>query len=486
MSDKFNYFKIIHLSLFSFFGGFLLFDLNNFSTVFFDTKGIDAFVVTLLFLLSFTMFHFYWKAKPRFIIVASFLFIVVVASLSVIKNSILLYPGLLELAKYSVAILAGLCLSIALDTSTSKRAYVNLLTIIVFLMLGLLFGYMTNCYGLTFFVLLDAVILLFVYQFQWKRNSIISFSVLFAGIIIASVLVPPSELFPSQKYYRDRVIFSTETPFQKIDITSWKGHHWVYSNNVIQFSTLDESMYYEPMVHPVMNLVSHATNILIVGGENGIVVRELRKYPEVKNIDLIALDTGLLSLAKTHPIFKEVNENALYFDKISLRAVDAFRHLENQENRFDVIIIDTPDPIDLETNRFFTKEFYGLCFRALAPDGVMVTQAGSPYYATKAFQAILSAMNNAGFITLPFHNQVLSMGEWGWIIGSKSLTKEALADSVKTMEFENVDTKWINNEAVQMMMAFGKPYVISDSIEINSLKKPIIHEYYTSGTWNFE
>jgi spermidine synthase len=116
----------------------------------------------------------------------------------------------------------------------------------------------------------------------------------------------------------------------------------------------------------------------------------------------------------------------------------------------------------------------------------MVTQAGSPYYATKAFQAISNVMDNTGFTTLPIHNQVLSMGEWGWIIGSKSLSKEALTGSVKAMKFESVDTKWINNEAVQMMVAFGKPYVISDSIEINSLKKPVIHEYYTSGTWNFE
>ncbi|MFT7162115.1 MAG: spermidine synthase [Bacteroidia bacterium] len=486
MFDKFNLFKIIHLSLVSLFCGFLLFDLNNFSTVFFDTKGIDAFVVTFLFSLSFSIFHFYWKAKTKLKTSASFLFILVVASIGIIKNSILLYPGLLELVKYSVAILAGLCLSIALYASTRQRAYANLLTIIVFLMLGLVFGYTTNGYVLTFFVLLDAFILFFFYPFQWKRNPIIGFSALFTGVIIASVLAPPSQLYPSQKYYRDRVIFSTETPFQKIDITSWKGHHWIYSNNVIQFSTLDEPMYYEPMVHPVMNLVSHATNILIVGGENGIVIRELKKYSKIGNIDLIPIDTGLLSLAKIHPVFKQVNEKALDFDKISLWTVDAFRHLENQENQFDVVIIDTPDPVDLETNRYYTKEFYELCFRALTPKGVMVTQAGSPYYATKAFQAISNVMDNTGFTTLPIHNQVLSMGEWGWIIGSKSLSKEALTGSVKAMKFESVDTKWINNEAVQMMVAFGKPYVISDSIEINSLKKPVIHEYYTSGTWNFE
>ena len=271
----------------------------------------------------------------------SVLFIVVLASFSGIKNSILLYPGLLELVKYTVVILAGLCLSIALEASKGKRNYFNLLAIMVFLMLGLAFGYMTNGYWLTFFVLLDAVTLFFVYQFQLNRNSIIGFSALFAGIILMGVFVPPSELFPSQKNFRDRVIFSTETPFQKIDITSWKGHYWVYSNSVIQFSTLDEPMYYEPMVHPMMNLVSDATNILIVGGENGIIVREVKKYREVQNIDLVPLDTGLLSLAKNHPIFMEANEKALSSDKISMCTVDAFRHLENQENQFDVIIIET-------------------------------------------------------------------------------------------------------------------------------------------------
>lgn len=486
MSNKLNYLKIVHLSLFSFFCGFLLFDLNNFSATFYDTQGIDAFVVMLLAFLSFTLSHYYWKGKPRLRIATSVLFIVVVASISAIKNGILLYPGLLELTKYSIAILAGLSMSTALEASMRQRTYVKLLVIIVFLILGLVFGYMTTGYWVTFFVLLDTVLLFLIYQFRWKLNPIIGFSVLFVGVIIISFLVPPSELYLSQKYYRDRVIFSTETPFQKIDITSWKGHHWVYSNNVIQFSTLDEHMYYEPLVHPAMNLVSEASNILIIGGENGIIARELKKYPQVERIDLIPLDTGLLSLSKSHIIFKEVNENALNSDKISLPTRNVFRHLEARKNKYDVIIIDTPDPVDLETNRYYTKEFYELCFRALVPNGVMVTQAGSPYYATKAFQAISNVMKNIGFTTLPFHNQVLSMGEWGWIIGAKSLSKVALTDSVKKMEFESVDTKWINNEAMQMMLAFGKPYVISDSIEINSLKKPIIHEYYTSGTWNFE
>lgn len=485
MSDKVNYLRNIHLSLLSFLIGFVLFDINKFSHLFFDTNNLEASVLLLLLVASSTVFHFYWWAKNLGVFITG-LFIVSVASLNLIKDSVLLYPGLLELIKYGLAIISGLCVATVLKTLKSKPIRLNLLIIIFSALVGTAFAIQFIGQWLIIFILLDLIILFLVSDFRINRNSVIGFSTLFLSVLTVSYFGRPSEFFSSQKRYSDRVVFSSETPFQKIDITTWKGHYWAYANNIIQFSTLDEQMYYEPIVHPVMQLASNASNVLVIGGENGIIIRELKKYPEVKHIDLIPLDTGLLSLSKTHPIFKRVNKDALEFDIISLPDVDAFRYLENQRNKFDVIIIDAPDPIDLEINRYYTKEFYELCFRALTSGGLMVTQAGSPYYATKAFEAISNTVKTAGFTPFQFHNQVLSMGEWGWIIGSKSLTNEELTDKFMAMKFDDIDTKWINNEAMQMMMSFGKSYLISDSIKINALKKPIIHEYYMSGTWNFD
>ena len=277
MSDKFNYLKIIHLSLLSFLVGFVLFDLNNFSALFFDSNNAETLVFLLLTVASLKVFHFYWTAKSNHSIVATGLFIICVASLNLVKDSILLYPGLLELVKYGLAILSGLSIATVLKTLTSKSARLNSLIIIFSALAGMAFGFLANGHWVIVFILLDIIILFFLSDFRVQRNSVIGFSILIIAVLVVSYFGRPSAFFPSQKRYSDRVVFSTETPFQKIDVTSWKGHYWVYANNIIQFSTLDEQMYYEPIVHPVMQLASGTSNVLVIGGENGVIVRELKK-----------------------------------------------------------------------------------------------------------------------------------------------------------------------------------------------------------------
>ncbi|MEM6361647.1 MAG: spermidine synthase, partial [Bacteroidota bacterium] len=83
------------------------------------------------------------------------------------------------------------------------------------------------------------------------------------------------------------------------------------------------------------------------------------------------------------------------------------------------------------------------------------------------------------------HNQVLTLGEWGWIIAFKNIDKETVYSLIENTEFDQIETKWLDKEAVRMMMAFGKQPEASDSI-INSLKKPIVHLYYTTGTWKLQ
>ena len=115
----------------------------------------------------------------------------------------------------------------------------------------------------------------------------------------------------------------------------------------------------------------------------------------------------------------------------------------------------------------------------------MITQAGSPYFATKAFTAIEKTIIAANFATLPLHNQVLTLGEWGWVIGSKKMNRAMLRNTAKRLKFNHLDTRWINNEAMQLLISFGKPYQPIDSVAVNSLKNPVIHSYYKSGTWKF-
>lgn len=96
-------------------------------------------------------------------------------------------------------------------------------------------------------------------------------------------------------------------------------------------------------------------------------------------------------------------------------------------------------------------------------------------------------MQSAGFNTVNLHNQVLSMGEWGWILGTKNkaVSSKQLKEKLQNIEFKNVNTKWINKEAMQLITSFGKDFFkINDSIEVNKVHNPVLYQYYLDGNWD--
>jgi spermidine synthase len=243
-------------------------------------------------------------------------------------------------------------------------------------------------------------------------------------------------------------------------------------------------MYHEPLVHPAMKLAKHAQNVLILGGGDGCAAREVLKHKSVKDITIVDLDPAMTRLASTNSILTDLNEHALSNEKVTVINQDGFTFLTKTAQFFDVIIIDLPDPKSVDLNRLYTREFYQLCARQLRPNGVVVTQAGSPYFATKAFECIHKTITAAGFSTAAMHNQILTMGEWGWIIGTKATLP--VKEKLKELEYKDLNTNWINNEAMQLMTSFGKNvYLKSDEkIEINTIQNPVLYRYYLKGNWD--
>ena len=122
----------------------------------------------------------------------------------------------------------------------------------------------------------------------------------------------------------------------------------------------------------------------------------------------------------------------------------------------------------------------------LTDNGQIVTQAGSPYFATQAFLSIKATLEEAGFNTFAIHNQILTLGEWGWIIGSLSLSSIEIGNSIRDLDFTSLETRWINREALYLITSFGKNYVEPDSIGINTMGNPVLYGYYLDGTWDLE
>lgn len=317
----------------------------------------------------------------------------------------------------------------------------------------------------------------------YKIAFAITIPILLVVISFLSYNADEIVLYAEQKRYNDKVVFSKQTRYQKITITQWKDHYWLYLNSSKQLCTFDEWLYHEPLVHPVMQLTKDHRNVLILGAGDGCAIREVLKYENVEKITLVDIDPEMTKIGMSNPIFIKMNDSAYYDSKVKVVNMDAFQFLENSSEFYDVMILDFPDPKSIDLNRVYSREFYTLCNRRLRPMGHIITQAVSPYYTTKAFRSIEKTLGAAGFNTLPIHNHVYSFGEWGWIIGSKNTNSAQLKTKLLEMNYDGLDVKWITNESMQLMTSFGRDLVNADSVEVNTIHNPVLYRYYLDGTW---
>ena len=416
-----------------------------------------------------------------------------------------LYTGMLI---YSLSILIGVLIGMEIPlvirlNKTFETLRINIASVMEkdyygSLLGGLFFAFVGLPYlGLTYtpFVLGTinfSVALILFYIVRQQLNTSVKWKLsgfalgVACSLVLGVIFANPIILYGEQNRYQDKIIYTEQTRYQRIVITQWQNDYWLYINGNQQLSSLDEEMYHEPLVHPVMTLSQTPKDILILGGGDGCAAREVLKYPQVETITLVDLDPVMTDLGLHHPALLSMNEGALSHEKVTIVNQDAYTFLEQTKSYFDIIIVDLPDPKTVELGRLYSLEFYKLCHRHLRPHGLVVTQAGSPYYATKAFLCIDRTMQQAGFQTQPMHNQVLTMGEWGWVIGAKEEMQIDLKAALRNLHFEDIPTKWLNQEAMLLMTSFGKDIYgfPVDTVETNTIHNPVLYQYYLKGNWD--
>ena len=318
---------------------------------------------------------------------------------------------------------------------------------------------------------------------KYKNKLYIGFAITTVLLIIGAYFARPIILFGEQLNYKGLVIHEEQSKYQKIVITEWNGAHYLFINRNLQLSTFDEHLYHEPLVHPIMHLSEEPKRILILGGGDGCAVRDVLQYQSVDKIDLVDLDSCMTNIGKYQPAFRLQNENSMHHEKLKIHNIDAFQFMESNQTKYDIIIVDLPDPKSIDLNKLYSKKFYLLCNKNLNEDGLIITQAGSPIFATKAFFCIEKTIAAAGFGTIKLHNNVISLGEWGWVLGSKSLSNTELKSSIIKVDYSDIKSRWINNNANQFLTSFGKPYVDTTGIEVNTNSSPVLYSYYLHGNW---
>jgi spermidine synthase len=294
------------------------------------------------------------------------------------------------------------------------------------------------------------------------------------------------EMNARQALYRDPIALARRTPYQEIVITrsvtlSGRPDLRLFLNGDLQFSSVDEYRYHEALVHPA--LAGAHGRVLILGGGDGLALREVLRYRDVRDVTLVELDPEMIHLARSYGELAALNHHSFSDPRVRVVNADAFGWLRalpgtgrqrsgppGASGAFDTVIVDMPDPDDVPTAKLYSVEFYGLAQRALAPGGRIVVQAGSPFFAPKSFWCIEKTMREAGLATTPYHVDVPSFGDWGYVLATTSAPPPLrLGADVPPLRF-------LDQSVLTAARVFGRDLRHRD-VEVSTLVKPRIIDY---------
>ena len=273
-----------------------------------------------------------------------------------------------------------------------------------------------------------------------------------------------------ERIYKAPIIVNEQSPYQKIVITKKGEQVKLFINRVIQFASSDEYRYHESLVHVPFSLTNKIEKVLVLGGGENLATREIVKYPDVKQIDIVDIDSTIFKIAMEHIDISAINELAPFDPRVNMITADAFSYMHSTADRYDIIIADLPDPNNQSLARLYSKQFFFYVKRCLSEDGVFITQSGDINTSNSVFSCIYNTMDDVfDSELLTYHVYIPSFGDWGFIVHSKDKTPDAnnLVKGLKYMD----STTLINN--------FSLPKDVQiENTKINTLDNPVILNYF--------
>ncbi len=326
-----------------------------------------------------------------------------------------------------------------------------------------------------FFGLLNIVVALFVlYTFKETKSYRGSFTTIiiasFIGFLVAFGYAEKIMSYSESMTFQDKVIFSKSTPYQRIVLTKNNRELRLFLNGNLQFSSADEYRYHEALVHPAMQALPYAKNVLVLGGGDGLAVRELLKYPQIQSIKLVDLDPGMTKLFQTNEMLADLNKHSLLSPKVKVTNTDAYNWVRNDTMQYDLVIIDFPDPSNYSIGKLYTNTFFKEIYRILADKGVIVVQSTSPYIGRRSFWCIDHTIASVGFLTIPYHTYVPSFGEWGFVLATKNYCWKNDGNFPAGLRYVNPGT--IRD------MLFFPPDMAEMATDINKLNNQVLVHYF--------
>jgi spermidine synthase len=245
-----------------------------------------------------------------------------------------------------------------------------------------------------------------------RLRAVATVGLLAAGVWQADRLTQLAE----ENLFSAPIVWAETSPYQRIVVTRGATGLQLYLNGNLQFHSADEYRYHEALVHPALTVTGAPRRVLVLGGGDGLALREIFKHPTVEAVTLVDLDPAMTALGERFPPLRTLNQSALLDPRVTVVNADAYVWLEEPGPPFDAVIVDFPDPNTFSLGKLYTTRFYRLLRQRLKPDGVLAVQCTSPLIARQSYWCIIRTLEAAGFSVRPYHALVPSFGDWGFAL----------------------------------------------------------------------
>jgi spermidine synthase len=299
-----------------------------------------------------------------------------------------------------------------------------------------------------------------------RIRAAITLAILFTAFFYAKKLTNFSE----QELFADDIVFATSSPYQRIVITRGASGFHLFLNGNLQFSSADEYRYHEALVHPALATTVSPARILVLGGGDGLALREILRYPSVKDVTLVDLDRHMTTLSTAFPPLAALNRHSFSDARVHVVNADAFTWLESHPGRFDAVIVDFPDPNNFALGKLYTTRFYRVLRDHVAADGAVAVQCTSPLFARRSYWCIIRTMEAAGFVVDPYQTTVPSFGVWGFALAH-------LHPVPRPTHLAPLPMRFLDPPTLASMFVLS-PDMAPVPVEINRLDNQMLVRYY--------
>ena len=298
--------------------------------------------------------------------------------------------------------------------------------------------------------------------------------IVIALLLVALVQANKITSLAEDEMFADEIVYTKDTHYQRIVITRGRAGFQLFLNGNLQFSSTDEYRYHEALVHPAMLLANNPRRVLVLGGGDGLALREILKYPSVERVTVVDLDPEMTQLANRFPLLAALNQYAFNDPRVQVINEDAFIWVEEtNEPVYDAAIVDFPDPNTFALGKLYTTRFYRLLRTRLSENASVSVQSTSPMFARNSYWCIIRTLEASGFYVRPYYTAVPSFGLWGYALARSS--------PFEVPRNPPPGLKFLDDQTLVAMFTLSKD-IEAVPVEINRLDNQALVRYY-EGEW---